>query len=190
VGAHRSDLGLLTPMRRAVFLDRGGVLNRAVVRDGKPHPPATLDEFEILPGVPEALRSLDEAGFLLVVATNQPDVARGLRGREVVEAMHRRLREELPLDDIKPCDEVDGPDSACYKPRPGMLLDAAGDSGIELSRSYMVGDQWRDVGAGKAAGCFTILIDRGYAESLIDPPDAVCADLPDAAALILRRGGR
>jgi D-glycero-D-manno-heptose 1,7-bisphosphate phosphatase len=172
-------------MRCAVFLDRDGVLNRAMVRDGKPYSPATLDELEILPGVPAALRALHEAGFLLIVVTNQPDVARGQLRREVVEAMHRRLRAELPIDDIKACYEVDGPESTCYKPKPGMLLAAAREHHIELARSYMVGDRWRDVGAGKAAGCLTILIDRGYDERLVEAPDAVCADLAEAASLIL-----
>lgn len=163
------------------------MLNRAVVRNGKPYPPAMLDEFEILPGVANALRALNQAGFLLIVVTNQPDVASGRQRREVVEAMHRKLREELPLNDIKVCYELDSPSSTCYKPKPGMLLEAARERGIDLSRSYMVGDRWRDVGAGKRAGCFTIFLDRGYAEPLVEPPDATCADLPQAAAFILRR---
>ncbi len=173
-------------MTRAVFLDRDGVLNRASVLDGKPYPPATLEEFEILPGVVEALRALHEAGFLLVVATNQPDVARGLQQLEVVEAMHRRLREELPLDDIKVCYELDGPSCTCYKPKPGMLLEAARENNIDLGRSYMVGDRWRDIGAGRGVGCFTIFVDRGYAEPLKETPDAICADLLEAATIILR----
>ncbi|MCX5724119.1 MAG: HAD family hydrolase [Nitrospirae bacterium] len=172
-------------MSRAVFLDRDGVINRAVVREGKPYPPATLAEFEILPGVLDALRELDEAGFLLIVVTNQPDVARGLQSREVVEAMHQRLRNELPLDDIKVCYEVESPTSLCYKPKPGMLLEASQERGINLARSYMVGDRWRDVGCGRAAGCFTVFIDRGYAETLRDVPDVTCADLVQASAYIL-----
>jgi len=178
--------GAVSGRRRAVFLDRDGVINRAPVRDGKPRPPATLEEFEILPGVAEALRALDQAGFLLIVATNQPDVARGLQRRDVVEAMHGTLREALPLDDIKVCYELESPSSARYKPKPGMLLEAARERDIDLARSYMVGDRWRDVGAGKRAGCFTIFIDRGYAEPLTDTPDATCADLAQAAAIILR----
>jgi D-glycero-D-manno-heptose 1,7-bisphosphate phosphatase len=172
-------------MRCAVFLDRDGVLNRAVVRAGKPYAPASLDELEILPGVPAALGTLREAGFLLIVVTNQPEVARGRLRREVVEAMHRRLREELPLDDIKACYEVDGPASTCYKPKPGMLLEAARERDIDLAQSYMVGDRWRDIGAGKAAGCLTIFIDHGYDEPQVEAPDAVCADLTEATSLIL-----
>lgn len=177
-------------MRRAVFLDRDGVLNRAVVRNGKPFPPATVEEFEILPGVREALTALNRAGFLLIVATNQPDVASGKQRREVVEAMHRKLREALPLDDIKACYELDSPTSTRYKPKPGMLLEASQEWNIDLTRSYMVGDRWRDVGAGRRAGCFTIFIDRGYDEPVMETPDAVCADLPEAAAFILRHSNR
>lgn len=171
---------------RAVFLDRDGVLNRAFVRKGKPYPPSSLVEFEILPGVPEALHRLSKAGFLLIVVTNQPDVGRGTQQVDIVEAMHRRLRAELPIDDIKVCYEEDGPDCKCHKPKPGMLLEAAREHDIDLSRSYMVGDRWRDVGCGLAAGCFTIFVDRGYTEPLTVTPHATCGDLCEAAAIILQ----
>jgi len=174
---------------QAVFLDRDGVLNEVVLREGKPRAPATFDEFTILPGVPEALQKLDQAGFLLIVVTNQPDVVCGTVKREVVEAMHERLRTLLPLDDIKVCYEIESIDSMCYKPKPGMLLEAARERAIDLSRSYMVGDRWRDVGCGRAAGCYTIFIDRGYHEVLRDSPDATCADLTEAAAIILANEG-
>ncbi|MFD1625115.1 D-glycero-alpha-D-manno-heptose-1,7-bisphosphate 7-phosphatase [Azospirillum griseum] len=168
----------------AVFLDRDGVINRAIVRNGKPYPPPDLDSFELLPGVADALTRLKGAGYRLVVVTNQPDIVRGTQDGKVVEAMHDRLRAELPLDGIEMCcDET----SDRYKPQPGMLRDAARDLGIDLSRSAMVGDRWRDVDCGKAAGCFTIFIDRGYAESLRAAPDAVCDGLPAAVDVILDR---
>jgi D-glycero-D-manno-heptose 1,7-bisphosphate phosphatase len=173
-------------MRRAVFLDRDGVLNRAIVQDGRPLAPRRLEQFEIEPDALTALPALRAAGFLLIVVTNQPDVARGAVRREVVEDMHRRLRAALPLDDIKVCWEVDGPTSTCYKPKPGMLLEAAREHDIDLARSFMVGDRWRDVGAGRAAGCFTVFIDRAYTEPLTETPDARCTDLAGAAAIILR----
>lgn len=175
--------------RRAVFLDRDGVLNRATVREGRPYPPASLADFEILPGVPEALKRLKEADLLLVVATNQPDVARGTQARDTVEAMHRELLRSLPIDDIRVCFEVDGPDCRCYKPKPGMLLDAADEHNILLSRSYMVGDRWRDVGAGAAAGCSTVFIDYGYDEALTTVPDFTVGSMVEAAAVILSREG-
>lgn len=176
----------MTKPARAVFLDRDGVLNRAFVDGGKSRSPRTLDEFELLPGVVEALHALKAAGVLLIVATNQPEVAQGLQRREVVEAMHARLREQLPLDGIKVCYEADEANCPCRKPKPGLLFEAAREHTIDLARSFVVGDRWRDVGAGRAAGCFTIFIDRGYDEALRDAPDAICGDLPGAAEVILR----
>jgi D-glycero-D-manno-heptose 1,7-bisphosphate phosphatase len=163
------------------------VLNATVMRAGRPSAPTTLEEFDILPGVPDALRRLSAARYLLVVVTNQPDVPRGLVAREAVEDMHARLYRALPLDDIKACYETEHAASTCYKPKAGMLLAAARERSIDLSRSYMVGDRWRDIGAGKAAGCFTIFIDRGYDEAVVDRPDAVCRDLREATDLILSR---
>jgi transaldolase len=173
--------------RRAVFLDRDGVLNRAIVRDGRPHPPATPEALEILPGVPEACRALRAAGFLLVVVTNQPDVARGSQRREVVEAMNARLLRELAIDEIRVCWHDDGDRCACRKPAPGLLLDAAREHGIDLLRSWAVGDRWRDVEAGLGAGCRTVFVDRGYSERRPPAPDAVAASLPEAVARILER---
>jgi D-glycero-D-manno-heptose 1,7-bisphosphate phosphatase len=173
--------------RRAVFLDRDGVLNQAVVRNGKPHPPATVADLVVLPGVSEGLARLRAAGFLLVGATNQPDVARGTQQREVVEAMHTRLLQELPLDEIYVCYEDD---AGCpgRKPNPGLLLDAAQRYGIDLAASFMVGDRWRDVGAGQRAGCRTVFLDYGYLERRPDPPaDHVATDFTGAVEWILAR---
>ena len=176
-------------MRRAVFLDRDGVVNRALVRDGKPYPPATLDEFELLPHVPEAVRQLRDAGYLIVLVTNQPDVATGTQRREVVEAMHERLRAADLCDDVRVCYHVDSDNCSCRKPKAGMLTAAARDLDIDLKRSYMVGDRWRDVAAGKAAGCYTFFIDYGYKEQLTDTPDAVVASLIEAARRIVLSTG-
>jgi D-glycero-D-manno-heptose 1,7-bisphosphate phosphatase len=172
-------------VNRAVFLDRDGVLNRAVVRGGLPYPPATLEAFEILPGAPAATRCLHEAGFHLIVVTNQPDVARGSQSRTVVEAMNARLLAALPITAILVCYE-DGDDCPRRKPNPGMLLEAAETYGLDLVASFMVGDRWRDVEAGRNAGCRTIFLDLGYAERRPEPcADQTVADLPSAAAWII-----
>lgn len=168
-----------------MFLDRDGVINAPIVRAGKPFAPTSREEFQILPGVEQALQVLDQAGFLLIIVTNQPDVARGLIAREVVEDMHGYLMNKFPLDDIKVCYETEESGSHYYKPQPGMLLDAAKEHGIDLSKSYMVGDRWRDVGCGLAAGCFTIFIDRGYAERILQVPHARCGNLQEAVPIIL-----
>jgi D-glycero-D-manno-heptose 1,7-bisphosphate phosphatase len=171
--------------RPAVFLDRDGVINRAVIRGGRPYPPARLEDFELLPGVVEAAADLRSAGFALVVATNQPDVAAGRQDRAVVEAMHAQMRARLDLDAIKVCYHVDADGCTCRKPLPGMLLEAAAEWSLDLARSFMVGDRWRDVEAGRAAGCRTILVGGGYGECLPAPPDATASSLREAARLIL-----
>jgi D-glycero-D-manno-heptose 1,7-bisphosphate phosphatase len=175
--------------RRAVFLDRDGVINRAFVRNGRPYPPDRLEQLELLPGVVEAVASLRAAGFLVVVATNQPDVASGRQRRAVVEAMHERIRSLVPVDAIKVCYHGEADGCGCRKPRPGMILEAAQEWSVDLARSFMVGDRWRDVGAGRAAGCGTILVGDGYGEDFPVPPDALARSLREAADLILSWGG-
>jgi len=174
-------------VRRAVFLDRDGVLNRAVHRAGRPFVPSSLDELEILPGVDEALCRLRAAEFLLIGTTNQPDVARGLVSRESVDAIHEFMRKSLPLDDIRVCFHVDADRCACRKPQPGMMFAAAVARQIQLHSSFMIGDRWRDIGAGKAAGCTTILVNSLPEETAprVDP-DIELPDLPAAADWILR----
>jgi D-glycero-D-manno-heptose 1,7-bisphosphate phosphatase len=175
------------PKRRAVFLDRDGVINRAYVRDGKPYPPDTLAQLEILPGVPAALEQLRSAGFLSVVVTNQPDVATGKQRREVVEAMHAHLLKKLQIDAIRTCYHTDADDCSCRKPKPGMLLDAAAEFGIDLGKSFMVGDRWRDVAAGQLAGCAGLFfLDYGYSEKAPEKPYVSVKSLPEAAGIILK----
>jgi transaldolase len=169
-------------VRRAVFLDRDGVINDTVVRDGKPYPPENAAAFKIMPGVPEACGTLKDAGFLLVVATNQPDVGRGIQTESVVRQMHDAMCAELPIDRVEVC--YDAADGRRRKPEPGMLLDAASDLNIDLKQSFMVGDRWRDIDCGNAAGCTTVLIDRGYDESLRTQPAFRSLDLRDAARQI------
>ncbi len=168
----------------AVFLDRDGVLNRAVVRNGKPYPPASLEELEILPGVPEALGLLRQAGYRLLVVTNQPDVARGTQRREVVERMHHYLAEHLPLDGFYVCYE-DGDACPERKPNPGLLWRAAQEHQLDLTLSFMVGDRWRDVEAGRRAGCRTIFLDYGYREKQPEAPEFRTTDLSAATRWIL-----
>ncbi len=177
-------------MGRGVFLDRDGVLNRPVVREGRPFAPTSLEQFELLPGVSQACSRLREQGLVLIVVTNQPDVARGVLSREQVEQMHQKLRELVPLDDIRICFH-DGPDRCdCRKPRPGLLLEAARDWKLDLYESFMVGDRWRDIDAGRAAGCRTIFIDYAYRESLRSSPDWRVLSLPEAVDWILKEANR
>ena len=176
-------------MVRAVFLDRDGVINRSIVRDGLPYPPRSLAEFEIMDGVAEGCALLKQLGFVLVVATNQPDVGRGTLDRAIVEEMHAKMCRTLSIDRVEVCyDPGGGIPSECRKPRPGMLLKAAEEMGIALAQSWMVGDRWRDVDCGHAAGCRTVFIDNGYAEELRMPPDFRVTSLLEAARLIAGNG--
>lgn len=173
--------------KRAVFLDRDGVINRALERDAKPFPPRNLGEFEILPDVPAALKKLKAAGFLIVVATNQPDVGRGTLKREIVEQIHAHMLSQLPVDRVEVCFHAGKgmDDCDCRKPKPGMLMRAARELNIDLTQSWMVGDRWRDVDCGHAAGCKTIFIDCGYAEELKQRPNFIVKNLAEAADVIL-----
>ena len=172
-------------MRRAVFLDRDGVILRAIVRDGRPIAPASLEEAAYDPDAPAAIQRLRAAGFLTIVVTNQPDVGSGLLRAEAVEAIHADLRARLPVDDIKVCYHTSDDACACRKPKPGMLLDAARAWGVDLARSVMIGDRWSDIAAGRAAGCKTVLIDAAYAERAAEAPDATVRSLAEASQVIL-----
>ncbi len=174
-------------LRPAVFLDRDGTLNRQVIRDGKPYPPQTVDEFKLFDGVPAACGELAAAGYILVVATNQPDVGRGTQSQAVVEAMHAMLQSLVPsLSRIEVCYAPGlGKTDRRRKPEPGMLLDAAAALGLDLKRSWMVGDRWRDIDCGQRAGVRTVFIDFGYAEELRAAPNFRVTSFPEAAATIL-----
>jgi D-glycero-D-manno-heptose 1,7-bisphosphate phosphatase len=175
--------------RRAVFLDRDGVINRVVMRNGTPGAPASLEEVEVLPDVPQALSALKAGGYVLVVVTNQPDVARGAFPRSTVELIHERLKGELSLDAILTCfhDNVD--DCDCRKPKPGLLLRAAQELSIDLASSFMVGDRWRDVEAGQRAGCRTFFLDRNYDERQPMTWDFRVSSLSEAAGIVLALHG-
>jgi D-glycero-D-manno-heptose 1,7-bisphosphate phosphatase len=156
---------------RAIFLDRDGVLNRPVIREGKSYPPARVEDLEIYEGLREQLQRLKDRGFVLIVVTNQPDVARGTTPRETVEGINSAIALEIPaLDRFLVCFHDNGDGCECRKPRPGMLLAGAKEFDVDLARSYMVGDRRSDVEAGIAAGSRTIFIDRAYRE----PPPTNC----------------
>jgi len=175
------------PPRPCVFLDRDGTLNEQIVRDGLPYPPYGYNDFRLFPGVAAGCRALCEAGFVLVVATNQPDVERGTQTKEAVEAMHTLLRSQIPdIERIEVCYDPGPAPTRRRKPEPGMLLDAAKALDLDLTRSWMVGDRWRDVDCGQRAGVRTVLIDFGYAEALREQPDIVVHSFPEAVAAILR----
>lgn len=172
---------------RAVFLDRDGVLNEIVERDGKPASPRTVGELRIVADAAPALEALKAAGFHLFVVTNQPDVSRGLMSGEALDAIHAAVAEALPVEEIAACRHDNADNCACRKPKPGLLTDLAARHGIDLAASWMVGDQDRDIACGRAAGCKTILLARAYnsqagadhaAASLTQAADIILTDIP------------
>jgi len=172
---------------KAVFLDRDGVLNQVVVRNRMPYPPANAAELLLAPNAREALQELKAQRFLLLVVTNQPDVAKGITTRPVVEEINRKLASELPLDDVFVCYHQDSDHCDCRKPKPEMILEGARKHNVALAQSFMVGDRWRDVEAGQNAGCRTIFIDGGYEERQpARPPDATVHSLREAVDWILQ----
>lgn len=174
------------PIKRAVFLDRDGVLTKPLVREGKSYAPRTLSEFEILPEAVEACALLKKAGYLLIVVTNQPDVGRGLVPSEVVAEMHQHLRQTLPLDDIFVCFDPSEAPGPRRKPAPGMLREAAVKWRIDCSASFIVGDRKSDMDAGEAVGCQGVFIDRNYLEAKPENYAASCKTLLEAASWILQ----
>lgn len=169
---------------KAVFLDRDGVINKAIIFERKPYPPATLQEIIILPGVLDGICALKDGGYKTFIVTNQPDVARGTIPFEVVDEINLYLKSHLGIDQVYCCFH-DGKDNCdCRKPKPGMLLSAAEDWDVELSRSFMIGDRWRDIDTAKAAGVTSILIDYNYDEKR-SKPDYECTDFTSAVQYIL-----
>ena len=173
--------------RRAVFLDRDGVLVETAVRGSRAFAPVSLEEFRITENAGPLVERLRQRGLLPIVFTNQPDVGRGIIVPAVLEAMHARLRAAVPVEDIFVCVHDSTAGCECRKPRPGMLRAAAEKWAIDLPRSFVVGDRWQDVDAGRAAGCTTILIERPYSGPAA--ADAVVTDLKSAVDAVLERLG-
>jgi D-glycero-D-manno-heptose 1,7-bisphosphate phosphatase len=180
-------MGIGALMKRAIFLDRDGVLNHAIIKNGKPYPPSSIKELTIPDDVQTALYTLKSKGYILIGATNQPDVARGTTEKSTVEAINAKLMAELPLDEIRVCYHDDADLCDCRKPSPGLLTQAAEELGIDLSNSIMIGDRWKDIEAGQNAGCKAIWINNNYSEAKPKAPDFIAANLSEAAAWILNQ---
>jgi len=176
--------------RRAIFLDRDGVINKAIVKNNVPHPPDNYDQFEFLENVYELMVKLHENGFLLFIVTNQPDVSRGTQSRKTVDEIHKIIKKSLPIEEIFVCFHDDFENCNCRKPKPGLLLQAE-EYEIDYSNSFLIGDRWRDIGAGLAAGCHTILIDYNYFENNHGyTAEKVVSNLTEAVEWILNSGDK
>ena len=152
---------------KAVFLDRDGVLIKTDIVNRKPYAITNHRDLCFIDGVKEGLDKLKNFNFLLIVVTNQPDIVTKKTSISEMNKIHNTIRSNLPIDDIYACLEVEKRNSTHYKPKPGMLIDASKKFGINLKNSFIIGDRWRDIGAGNNAGCKTILIDYSYNEEIL-----------------------
>jgi D-glycero-D-manno-heptose 1,7-bisphosphate phosphatase len=188
-------------MRRALFLDRDGVLNALVRRGGRRLAPLRFADFAVLPGAARAVRALRRAGLVALVVTNQPELARGHLLPKELERMHAALERAIEIDGIYVCPHDDDDRCQCRKPQPGLLIAAAKQWRVSLRASFLVGDSRKDIAAGRAAGCRTILVGetagaangahvKQRGELSGTKPDARAANLPRAAAWILAELGR
>jgi len=172
-------------MNKAVFLDRDGVINKSIIKNGKPYPPLTLNEVSLYPGVREAMNALNKNGWLLIVVSNQPDVARGTVKKSLVEEINKYLAQLLPIDDFFVCFHDDIDNCSCRKPLPGLILEAASKYNIDLESSFMIGDRWKDIDAGIEAGCKTIFLDYHYHERKPLKMDYTVSNLQNAVLDII-----
>jgi D-glycero-D-manno-heptose 1,7-bisphosphate phosphatase len=172
---------------RAVFLDRDGVLNKAIVRSGTACSPRSREEFVLADGAAKAVASLHDEGFKVLVITNQPDIARGTLKQTDLDWMTEKILSDTRVDEVLVCPHDDHHACTCRKPRPGMLLEGARKWNIELTRSYVIGDSGKDMEAGKQAGCTCLLIDTEYNQGV--PADGHVSCLLDAVKHILSKEG-
>lgn len=172
-------------MNRAVFLDRDGVINLPIYRDGRAFAPTRVADFQFMPGIQGLVEMVRNAGFRIVVVTNQPDVVNGKMSLATLQEMHQLLQRELRVDEVRACLHVDGDECECRKPKAGMLRAAAAQFNLDLPHSFIIGDTWRDMSAGKTAGCTTILLDSGYADKHGDSADHIVQSFDQAVEIIL-----
>jgi len=171
-------------LKTGIFLDRDGVINKAIVRDGLPYSPRDKNNFAVLDGVKEALSILYESNILPVVITNQPDVSRGIVTRELIEWQHSILHDKFGIKHIYTCYHDDSESCECRKPKIGLITEAAQQLDIDLKNSYLVGDRWRDIRAGQTAGCLCFFIDYQYAEQQPELPFQKVHSLLEAVRII------
>ena len=171
-------------MRKAIFLDRDGVINKVIIKNGLPHSPPSFVQLQILSGVKESILMLHKLNFICIVVTNQPDVSRGKIEKKIVIKMNNYLKDNLKLDDFFVCYHDDHDNCICRKPKPGLLLDAVKKWDVDLKKSYMIGDRWKDIEAGNSAGCKTIFIDCNYKEAKPKKTNFTTDSLVNAVHLI------
>jgi D-glycero-D-manno-heptose 1,7-bisphosphate phosphatase len=174
-------------LKRAVFLDRDGVINKTIIRNGKPYSPSDMSQVEIIAGVNSALDKFRYLNFEIIVVTNQPNIARGIDHPNFLIEVHNYLKSKLSIENFYICLHDDSDNCICRKPLPGLLMIASQELDINLSDSYMIGDRWKDIEAGQQAGCMCFFINYGYDEKQPEKPYTEVNSLLEAATVIERR---
>ena len=174
-------------MRKAVFLDRDGVINKIFIKDNLPSSPPTFELLEILPGVEESILRLKKLNFACLVVTNQPDVGRNLISKNTLEKMHNKLKKKIHIDEIYVCTHIKDQNCFCRKPNPGMILDAAKKYQIDLKKSFLIGDRASDIEAGQEANCRSIFLDKKNYEKPPNKQEATFNNLTEATDYILEQ---
>ena len=178
------DAYLLPQNRRpAIFFDRDGIINEVIMRDGAACSPRVASAFYFKSGICEAFQAAKDGGFLRIIVTNQPDVERGQIPRHEYEAMQTLVRKTLEPDGFEACEASSNADRR-KKPNPGMLLDAAAQLGVDLKNSWIVGDTWKDVQAGRSAGVRSILLATDYNADAQPTADFCFPSLGDIVSFI------
>ena len=171
-------------MKKSVFLDRDGVINKVYIKDGLPRSPNSSNELKILPGVRESIIKLKKLNFICLMVTNQPNVSRKKIDKNSVIQMNNFLKNEIALDDIFVCYHDDSDNCNCRKPKPGLLLQAGKKWDVDFKKSFMIGDRWRDIQAGEKVGCKTIFLDYQYNETKPKKPNFISDTLFNAVHII------
>ena len=174
-------------MKKAVFLDRDGVLSKTRIKKGKSFAVKKLKDFKLFYGSEESVKKLKLAGFMVIVVTNQPDVGKKIISRIVLKKMHDRLKKKTKVDAIYSCTHSQDDNCFCRKPKPGMILNAAKKHNINLKKSFMVGDRSSDILAGKKANCRSIFLDKKYFEKKPKVQEATFNNLVQATNYILKQ---
>lgn len=172
-------------MKRAVFLDRDGVINQVKLQENRPHPPQNLEEFEYLEESKEAVLALINKNFVVVVVTNQPDITRKTLTESLLADFHAKIGKDTNIKHFYVCPHDDADECNCRKPKPGLILKAAQDLEIDLANSFLVGDRWKDISAGQRAGCTNFFINNNYSERQPEMPYIAVSSLKEATSIIL-----
>jgi D-glycero-D-manno-heptose 1,7-bisphosphate phosphatase len=173
--------------KRCVFLDRDGVINQSIIVNKKPFSPRTKSEFKFIPNIKNLISKIVELNFYTIIITNQPDIATAHLDEEMLKYFHDKIRRKIPITDIFVCRHISSQNCFCRKPKPGLILEAAKKYNIDLKKSYLIGDRWKDINAANEVGCHSIFIDYDYTEKLETKPNNHVKSMAEACDVFFKK---